>query len=99
MQEKRFPILAVTCDANSDLVQNADISMTFPFVTELSVVMTSSFSTLLLGLVYIAFLLGEKNGRENHLLQIIEKSSQVMKDHEQTLYTLVKDPTYDNHYE
>jgi glutamine---fructose-6-phosphate transaminase (isomerizing) len=52
--ELSIPVLVVSCDATSPLVQAGDMVITFPFQTEQSVVMTGSFTSMLLSVVQMA---------------------------------------------
>ena len=52
-QELNLPSLAVSCSPHSTLVQDCPLSLTFPFIPEESVVMTGSFTTMLLAIIHL----------------------------------------------
>jgi glucosamine--fructose-6-phosphate aminotransferase (isomerizing) len=51
-----IPTFAVSCDPDSILIRESDLKFIFPFEREHSVVMTGSFTTMLLSLIYLASL-------------------------------------------
>ncbi|MGQ9473089.1 MAG: SIS domain-containing protein, partial [Candidatus Caldatribacteriaceae bacterium] len=52
--------IGITCEGSSALVQKASFPLVFPFAHEESVVMTQSFSTMLLGVIFLALALQRK---------------------------------------
>ncbi|HNW60535.1 MAG TPA: SIS domain-containing protein [bacterium] len=58
------PVLSVSCDAGSPLSREGDLRLTFPFPLEHSVVMTGSFTTMLLAILYLGLQAG---GQEDKL--------------------------------
>jgi glucosamine--fructose-6-phosphate aminotransferase (isomerizing) len=55
----KIPTLVVSCTLDSTLVKEAVHSITFPFEKEASVVMTGSFTSMLLSMVHLAALYAE----------------------------------------
>ncbi|RJP62790.1 MAG: SIS domain-containing protein [Ignavibacteriales bacterium] len=58
-KEFSIPTIAVSCTSESELVGECDNAITFPFQREESVVMTGSFLTMLLSIIYLALELSE----------------------------------------
>lgn len=52
--------IGITCESGSALAQKATFPIVFPFAHEESVVMTQSFSTMLLGVIFLALALQKK---------------------------------------
>ena len=65
--ELKVPVLSISCDASSPLSQEGDLRLIFPFLAEQSVVMTGSFTTMLLSILYFALQSGDRT-RELKLL-------------------------------
>jgi len=83
--ELSIPVVTVSCDGQSPLVREGHHTVTFPFEAEQSTVMTGSFTTMLLSLVYLA-----AQGASNSELQlrcegVPEVSKQIMQEHEPTV--------------
>ena len=53
------PVLSISCDPASILVNESDLSIIFPFEKEESVVMTASFTTMLLSIFFLSSLYKE----------------------------------------
>ncbi|HQG45703.1 MAG TPA: SIS domain-containing protein [bacterium] len=65
-----IPTLCISCDPDSPLALAGDRSITFPFPAEQSVVMTGSFTTMLLSLVQAAIQGWERTEQADLLAQI-----------------------------
>lgn len=63
------PVLSISCDDASPLSREGDLRLTFPFPAEHSVVMTGSFTTMLLGILYLGL---QAEGQQHHLEQLAE---------------------------
>ncbi len=81
-KEFHIPTLAISCDQNSSLVKACDYSIPFPFEKEKSVVMTSSFTTLLLALIYIALILRNDDATLESLFSVVGSGEKLVKTHE-----------------
>ncbi len=77
-----IPTLAVSCNPNSDMVVKSNLKLTFPFSQEESVVMTGSFTTMLLSITYLASLISSNSEIETNLWKIAEFSATLMKEYE-----------------
>jgi len=72
--------LAVTAYPESDLVKHASLSISLPHVQEKSVVMTSSFTNILLSLNLLAAIVAEDRSYYEELSKLPEAGSAVMDD-------------------
>lgn len=81
-QKFNIPTLAVSCVPDSDLIQGSKYSITFPFEQEKSVVMTGSFSTMLLSILHIALLLPRNKNLYSKLLLLPDISIKIMEENE-----------------
>ena len=70
--------LAVSCNPESPLSVESDQRLTFPFEPEQSVVMTGSFTTMLLSLCYMAALMAEDQPLAKQLSGVPEASSRIL---------------------
>jgi glucosamine--fructose-6-phosphate aminotransferase (isomerizing) len=80
--ELNIPTLAVSCDPHSTLSAESEMRLTFPFERERSVVMTGSFTTMLLGMMHLGSLLSDEKEVTNNLSQIAVVSESVMHNSE-----------------
>jgi len=67
--ELKLPVLPISCDMASPLSREGDFRLTFPFPAERSVVMTGSFTTMLMAILYLALQSGAHAAR----LAMLEK--------------------------
>ncbi len=95
--ELNIPTLAVSCSSDSQLIKSSDLSLTFPFETEESVVMTGSFTTMLLSIVYLASLLLDDGEFADKLDELADESYRLMKDFEPMVETIANDENI-NHF-
>ncbi len=96
-KEFSIPILAVSCDANSQLIKNSDFNLTFPFEKEQSVVMTGSFTTMLLSIIHLASLLVDDEELVNKLKNLADESHRIMKKFESRIMEIANDNNL-NHF-
>jgi glucosamine--fructose-6-phosphate aminotransferase (isomerizing) len=89
-----IPTLAISCNSHSPLNTDSTFCLAFPFEKESSVVMTGSFTTMLISVLYLASLAGKENPFVDQIDKIAEASHQVMVDNE----ALVKQIIEKNHY-
>jgi len=82
--QKKFniPTLAVSCVPDSDLIQRSKYSITFPFEQEKSVVMTGSFSTMLLSILHMALLLPQNKNLYSKLVLLPDNSIKIVEENE-----------------
>ncbi|HFE63617.1 MAG TPA: SIS domain-containing protein [Caldithrix sp.] len=76
--EFQVPTVAVSCTPNSILCDLSDGKITFPFQEEKSVVMTGSFSTMLLSIIYLASLHSEKAGTRRRVMDVPERGREIV---------------------
>ncbi len=83
---KKFsiPTLAVSCTSDSELVNECDNAITFPFQREESVVMTGSFLTMLLSIIHLALELSEDTNEKlrSELTTLPDESEKLMLSNE-----------------
>ena len=80
--ELQLPLLSISCDANSPLSQAGHYSITFPFPAEKSVVMTGSFTTMLLSILCLALYSSGSGEQLARLDEIPAASAALMRDFE-----------------
>lgn len=78
----KISTLAISCNPLSPLSQESDHRLTFPFEKERSVVMTSSFTTMLLALFQLAATMANDEKLIGQLRQVPEISSGILKKNE-----------------
>ena len=61
--ELKLPVLPISCDMASPLSREGDFRLTFPFPAERSVVMTGSFTTMLMAILYLDLQSGDHAAR------------------------------------
>lgn len=83
------PSLAISCDYNSALSSECDMKLKFRFEQEQSVVMTGSFTTMLISIVYLASLLHGKKNVIEKLQDISEVSERVMSENEDLVKNII----------
>lgn len=93
--ELKLPVLSVSCNPASTLSRESEIHLNFPFEPERSVVMTGSFTTMLLSVIYTAYLLSPSPADGAALAQVPDASRKVMHAGEAMLRELVSGPWSD----
>lgn len=93
--EFKLPVLAVSCNPASTLNRESEIHLSFPFEPERSVVMTGSFTTMLLSVIYTAYLLSSRPADGAALMPVPDASRKVMQASEAMLRELVSGPYHD----
>ena len=91
-----IPTLAVTCDPESTLSKLSNFQFTFPFEQEKSVVMTGSFTTMLISILSIASLFQQKQEFADKLWSIADYSYKIMNEQESLLKTICSDHSLSN---
>ncbi len=83
----KIPTLAVSCSPDSRLIQEATHAITFPFEKEESVIMTGSFTSMLLAIVHLAAtyaedrtLLAQMNKLPDTAQAVVQTSEPQIKD-------------------
>ncbi|GAB4362843.1 MAG: glucosamine-6-phosphate deaminase [Calditrichia bacterium] len=81
-EEFGIPSLSVSCDLQSAMSMRSDYQLKFPFEREDSVVMTGSFTTMLISILYLAAI--QKNDPDffQKLQAITDRSEQIMNENE-----------------
>lgn len=77
-EKYNIPTLAISCDANSTLSLESNLRIAFHFDQEKSVVMTGSFTTMLLSLAYIASLQNGNSSLSEKFHRIADSSKEEM---------------------
>lgn len=91
-----IPTFAISCNHKSALSNECDMKLKFEFEQEQSVVMTGSFTTMLLSIVYLALLLeGEKQILEK-IQEVSDTGKKVMTDNEDFLRDVVLNNTHND---
>ncbi|MBN2366550.1 MAG: SIS domain-containing protein [Calditrichaeota bacterium] len=88
--------LAVSCNPNSTLIGESKYKLTFPFEQEDSVVMTGSFTTMLLSITFFAALVAEDNQIIDLLLNLPEKSKQLTHENEEMIQEIARNNNFDD---
>lgn len=94
-QEFKLPVLAVTCNPASTLNRESELHLNFPFEPERSVVMTGSFTTMLLSVIYTAYLLSPNPAAGAALAQVPDASRSAIHDYEAMIRERVSGPYRD----
>lgn len=84
-----IPTLAVSCDPDSTLSAESEYRLTFPFERERSVVMTGSFTTMLLSVVYLASVISPQSSLPAKIQSIASDSAEVMNSSEPLIREIV----------
>jgi glucosamine--fructose-6-phosphate aminotransferase (isomerizing) len=87
----QIPSLAVSCDPQSILVKESLSHLTFPFEKEESVIMTGSFTTMLLGLIHLAICYRDELQIADKLFQLSNDSKKIFTDYERFIKEIVTD--------
>jgi glucosamine--fructose-6-phosphate aminotransferase (isomerizing) len=83
--ELSIPVVTVSCDDQSPLAREGHHLVTFPFQAEQSTVMTGSFTTMLLSLVYLAAEGASDSELQVRFARVPGVSKQIMQQHEPTV--------------
>ncbi|HOT95534.1 MAG TPA: SIS domain-containing protein [bacterium] len=89
------PVLSVSCDAASPLMREGDLRLTFPFPAERSVVMTGSFTTMLLGILYLGLQAAGQEQRLALLELIPEACAALIADSQSRIAAVADRPSSD----
>jgi glucosamine--fructose-6-phosphate aminotransferase (isomerizing) len=89
--ELNIPTLAVSCDPHSTLSAESEMRLIFPFERERSVVMTGSFTTMLLSIMYLGSLVSTEKEVIDKLSQISAVSESVMHNSESLIQEIAAD--------
>lgn len=80
--ELGIPTLAISCDDESEMAVNSDDAVRFPFQKEESVVMTGSFTTMLLSIAFLANLYNTQDWLTMALAELPGQSTAVVRENE-----------------
>ncbi|MCK4966640.1 SIS domain-containing protein [bacterium] len=86
------PVLSISCDPASTLVNESDLSITFPFEKEQSVVMTGSFTTMLLSTLFLSSLYKENSEIAGKITGLPESSQRLMEKYEPYIKEIAENP-------
>ena len=86
------PVLSISCNPTSTLVNESDLSITFPFEKEQSVVMTGSFTTMLLSILFLSSLYKENPEITDKIAGLSEASRILMKKSELYIKEIAENP-------
>ncbi len=90
------PTFAISCDYNSALSAECDMKLKFSFEQEQSVVMTGSFTTMLMSIIYLASLHNGKKHVMEKLQEISDVSESVMTENQDFLRDIILNNDYDD---
>lgn len=90
------PTLAISCNCDSALSNECDMKLRFSFEQEQSVVMTGSFTTMLVSIVYLASLHGGKKYALEKLHEISDLSNLTMTENEDSLKQVIFNNDYND---
>jgi glucosamine--fructose-6-phosphate aminotransferase (isomerizing) len=91
-QQLNIPTLAVSCTRDSKMSVESNLALSFPFEEEKSVVMTSSFTTLLLSILHLAASHLEREDISKQLSTIPDASTHMMQNSEPLIKKISNDP-------
>jgi len=89
-EQLKIPTLAVSCNPDSAMAIESEFLLHFPFEQEESVVMTSSFTTLLMSILHLALVSSENNELSEQLPLVANMSARIMKNSESLLEEISK---------
>ena len=89
--ELNIPTLAISCDTKSKMSKESNHILKFPFKQERSVVMTGSFTTMLLAIIHLGSLNLDISNLADRLLDVAVSSQKIMKESESTIKTILYD--------
>jgi len=69
--ERGIPTMAISCETGSPLSRESDLTVEFPFQRERSVVMTGSFTTMLVATIHLASVLNDDPVLSRRLREVI----------------------------
>ncbi len=87
--------IGITCNLDTELARRCDFCIELPFAAEQSVVMTQSFTTMLLALQVVAALAGNKPGMLEELTLLPGAFADHLADAEQLAHRLATSQTFD----
>ncbi|UCF63448.1 MAG: SIS domain-containing protein [bacterium] len=96
-KEFGIPSLAVSCDQQSTMSVSSDFRLQFPFLKEKSVVMTGSFTTMLISIIFLASLKQSKDDSLPDLYMVADQSEQVMNGYEDLVREIANLPEITNY--
>lgn len=88
-EELEIPTCVVSCDPDSTLSVESEYQLTFPFERERSVVMTGSFTTMLLSIIHLASVVSSKRDIESKLNRLSDISAEVMNSSEPLIREII----------
>ncbi len=77
-----IPSLAISCDPDSEMSLRSDHALKFPFEKENAVVMTSSFTSMLLAILYLAWAYKQDPELWHKLMSLPDESEKIMNRYE-----------------
>ncbi|MCK6621812.1 MAG: SIS domain-containing protein [Calditrichaceae bacterium] len=89
--EFHVPTFAISCNPQSPMSVESDLRLEFPFEPERSVVMTGSFTTMLLSVLHLGELLASRQTASSQMGQIGEVSQQVMEEYQGLMREIAAD--------
>ena len=87
-----IPVLSISCDPTSTMVNESDLSITFPFEKEESLVMTGSFTTMLLSILFLSSLYKGNREITDKIAGLSEASRELMKKSEPYIKEIAENP-------
>jgi glucosamine--fructose-6-phosphate aminotransferase (isomerizing) len=87
-----IPTLAISCDPDSTLIKESELKLTFPFERENSVVMTGSFTTMVMSLIYLASLRPHTEKVVPNFNEVADISTKVVEKYESFIEEISNDP-------
>ena len=88
--------LAISCSADSEMMKASEQQISFPFQTEKSVVMTGSFSTMLLSVLCLAEMHNYREAFFGEMNEIADFSSQMISENERLIREICAEPQLEN---
>jgi len=86
-----IPTLAISCDPDSTLIKESELKLTFPFDRENSVVMTGSFTTMVMSLIYLAYLRPRTKKVLPNFNDVADRSTKVVEKYESFIEDISND--------
>lgn len=90
-EERRVPTLAISCDPHSALSTESPLRLEFPFEKERSVVMTGSFTTLLLSVMFLGSLMAKDDSLARKLNEMADIGADVTEASEAVARSIAAD--------
>ncbi len=93
----QFSTCAISCRPESTLVKECDFSLTIPEADEKSVVMTQSFTSMLLLIQLVASYIGDDTAFEKDLMEMPELGEKILKEHQSQIKDLAESSDFTNY--